>query len=133
MQSVNTRVSACIGAGTAHDVLLLDAFEAAGISVKVSTEDGSIGTKGLLTELVGTIILNNKPDWLYACGPTGMLAALSRLCRTHTLSHQLSWEAHIRCGLGICGSCEGTDLRPWVPPGWLVCQDGPVQIVEYTQ
>lgn len=133
MQVMNTRVSVCIGAASVQDVLLLGAFEAAGIPVKVATEDGSQGQKGLVTELVETAMHAKKPDWLYACGPTAMLAAVSSLCRTHNLPHQLSWEAHIRCGLGVCGSCEGIDLQPWVHTGWLVCQDGPVQIVDISQ
>jgi dihydroorotate dehydrogenase electron transfer subunit len=128
--AVGLQVAACIGATAVRDVLLADEFRALGIDIQITTEDGSLGRMGLVTDLVGEIISDNQPGWLYACGPTGMLAALSSLCRANRLSHQLSWEAHIRCGLGICGSCEGTELQTWVPPGWLVCQDGPVQIVE---
>ena len=58
-----------------------------------------------------------------------------KLCHTCAkrirLPHQLSWEAHIRCGMGLCGHCECADEEDGLPPGWLVCQDGPVQIVSY--
>ena len=131
--SRNYQIDVCIGAGAAQDVILYDAFRNAGINVQVSSEDGSSGKKGLVTELVSEFINAAKPDWIYACGPTNMLKAVSNLCQSHRISHQLSWEAHIRCGLGMCGHCEGTDLEPFVPPGWLVCQDGPVQIVELSE
>ena len=56
---------------------------------------------------------------VYACGPTGMLQAVADRCATLGLTAQLSWEAHMRCGIGLCGSCE-------VGNGWLTCLDGPV-------
>jgi dihydroorotate dehydrogenase electron transfer subunit len=120
----------CIGASTKRDILLHDEFTSLGIPVYVATEDGSSGKKGLVTALVSEMVGDFKPDWMYACGPTNMLKAISSQCRERHISHQLSWEAHIRCGLGMCGSCEGAELQPWVPEGWLVCQDGPVQVVE---
>lgn len=129
--SRNLQVNVCIGAGTTRDVLLLDKFKAAGIHVQVATEDGSSGKAGMVTELVDDIITESHPDWLYACGPSGMLKAVSHLCRTNKLAHQLSWEAHIRCGLGLCGHCECEDQPSGMEPGWLVCQDGPVQIVSF--
>ncbi len=129
--SQDLHVDVCIGAGSAGDVLLFEKFEAAGIQVRVATEDGSLGKAGMVTELVDQVIPEINPDWLYACGPPNMLKAVSRLCRTYKLPHQLSWEARIRCGLGLCGHCECADHEPWLPPGWLVCQDGPVQIVSF--
>jgi len=63
-----------------------------------------------------------RPDILYACGPVGMLEALERVSIAHALPHQLSWEAHMRCGIGLCGSCEVHGRSD----GWLTCLDGPV-------
>ena len=57
-------------------------------------------------------------DGLYACGPHGMLTALEDLARRYAIPAQLSWEAYMRCGLGLCGSCEHD--------GRLLCRDGPV-------
>jgi dihydroorotate dehydrogenase electron transfer subunit len=48
-----------------------------------------------------------------------MLAAVAALCQTEKIPFQLGWEAHMRCGVGLCGSCE-------VGRGWLTCLDGPV-------
>jgi len=47
-----------------------------------------------------------------------MLAALERLGAAHGVPLQLSWEAYMRCGIGICGSCEHA--------GAVLCMDGPV-------
>jgi dihydroorotate dehydrogenase electron transfer subunit len=129
-KSQNRQIEVCIGAGSARDILLLDQFEARGLHVQVVTEDGSLGKEGLVTDLAVDVIHEMNPDWLYACGPPAMLKAVSRLCHTHHVSHQLSWEAMISCGLGLCGQCESAEYAPWLPPGWLVCQDGPVQIVK---
>jgi dihydroorotate dehydrogenase electron transfer subunit len=122
-------VRACIGARTAGELLLTEAFERAGADVRVTTEDGSRGTRGLVTAAVEAAIAEARPAAVTACGPEGMLTAVDRLCAAHGLPRQLSWEAHMRCGIGLCGSCE-------LPPGksrgagWLVCLDGPVEFVD---
>ncbi|MBN1889377.1 MAG: hypothetical protein JW850_15385 [Thermoflexales bacterium] len=120
-------VEVCIGARTAADVLLVGEFERIGAAVRVTTEDGSLGTKGLVTAALEAAIAQDRPDGVYACGPVKMLEAVDRLCEAHRLPRQLSWEAHMRCGMGLCGSCEL--LAPPAPQaGWLVCLDGPVAI-----
>ncbi|MBN2004390.1 MAG: dihydroorotate dehydrogenase electron transfer subunit [Anaerolineae bacterium] len=128
-RAAGCEVEVCIGARTAADVLLVLAFERLGCAVRVVTEDGSLGERGLVTQAVASAIQIARPDCVYACGPAPMLKALAVQCREHALPHQLSWEAHMRCGLGICGDCEldpETGLAAHVPPGWRVCQDGPV-------
>jgi dihydroorotate dehydrogenase electron transfer subunit len=95
--------------------------------MRVATDDGSRGLKGLVTKQVESAILEDKPDCLYACGPTGMLLALAELCKQHDLPCQLSFEGLMRCGVGLCGSCElAEDLcaRVGLPGGWLACHDG---------
>ena len=122
-------VDVCLGARTARDVLLAETFTQAQLSPRITTEDGTLGTQGLVTQAVTAAIATRRPDCVYACGPLPMLTTLARQCRTHTLPHQLSWEAHIRCGMGICGACEldtKTRQATNVPAGWLVCKDGPV-------
>jgi dihydroorotate dehydrogenase electron transfer subunit len=121
------QAEACLGARTAAEVLLVKDFTAAGAGVRITTEDGSLGAEGLVTAAVEAAIEGQQPDTVYACGPVGMLQTVHRLCRAHGLPHQLSWEAMIRCGLGLCGSCELTDVEG-IEPGWLVCVDGPVAI-----
>lgn len=112
------RVRTVIGAREAADLLLAAPFAAAGAEVHLSTEDGSVGTRGLVTDVVGPMLAADPPATLYACGPHGMLTALRRQAETATIPAQLAWEAYMRCGIGICGSCEHEGL--------LLCADGPV-------
>jgi dihydroorotate dehydrogenase electron transfer subunit len=128
-------VEVCIGAGTAQDVLLAGDFERAGAAVRLTTEDGSLGDKGPVTVAIEAAMAASRPRTVYACGPVSMLEAVDALCQRHRVPCQLSWEALIRCGLGLCGSCElparetGSGQGRQVEPqgsGWLVCLDGPV-------
>jgi dihydroorotate dehydrogenase electron transfer subunit len=123
------QVSVCLGARTATGILLSDAFSNSGCQVAHATEDGSQGVKGLVTAIVEQAIKGSRIDGLYACGPVGMLSALARLSTNHRVNYQLSWEAHMRCGMGLCGSCEVPQSSdPSLPVGWLACYDGPVFI-----
>jgi dihydroorotate dehydrogenase electron transfer subunit len=121
------KVDVCLGARSASGLLLSDAFLDLGCHVSHATEDGSLGWHGLVTGIVGQKIQDEDYDLLCACGPTGMLSALADLCITHQLDYQLSWEAQMRCGMGLCGSCEvSQSLDGLLPVGWLACYDGPV-------
>lgn len=112
------RVRTVIGARTAADLLLVEEAAAAGAVVAVTTDDGSAGTKGRVTDIVGRWLDDDPPTALYACGPHAMLAALDAQAARAGVPAQLSWEAYMRCGIGICGSCEHE--------GMLLCADGPV-------
>lgn len=128
-------VEVCIGARAAKDVLLAEDFERAGAAVRISTEDGSLGNRGLVTVATEAAIAENRPSVVCACGPVKMLEAIDEQCGHHNLPRQLSWEAQIRCGMGLCGSCElpapesdSGQIRHarCQGSGWLVCLDGPV-------
>lgn len=116
-----------VGAGTAADLLYLDRFsslqDSAGnnsvaIELLMCTEDGSGGATGLVTDLLAVPLAAGGLDLLCACGPHGMLEAVNRLGQKHRVQRQLSWEAYMRCAIGICGSCELN--------GSVLCLDGPV-------
>lgn len=109
---------AVIGARTAADLLFVERLRSEGADVRVTTEDGSQGVAGLATDAVEPLLSAGLCDGLYACGPHAMLAALARLARRFQIPAQLSWEAYMRCGLGLCGSCE--------KDGKILCLDGPV-------
>lgn len=112
-----------IGARTAADLLYVKYFEAlAGdspqVEVLTATEDGSQGSQGRVTDALAPRIAAGQVEALYACGPHGMLHALHNLCAAQAVPCQLSWEAYMRCGIGICGACEHDSQ--------LLCLDGPV-------
>ena len=115
------RVSAIVGARRQADLLLVAAFEALGVATWVTTEDGSAGLKGVVTDAIAAVFESKwgPPALVCTCGPTGMLRAVAARCAAEKVPVQVSWEAHMRCGIGLCGSCE-------VGHGWLTCLDGPV-------
>ena len=116
-----------IGAGAAADLLYVERFsdlkearstEDAPMDLFTCTEDGSAGSKGLVTDLLAQSLSRGEFDQICACGPHGMLSAIDSLGAEHGVPRQLSWEAYMRCAVGICGSCELN--------GSVLCLDGPV-------
>lgn len=129
-------VSTVIGARTSADVVFSDRFAASGAEVTVTTDDGSLGERGLATGAAARLLdeaaaggraaTEGCPyEALYACGPEPMLAAAEHLACARHLPAQLSYERYMRCGFGVCGSCAHE--------GWLVCRDGPVKSVGQPQ
>jgi len=112
------RIAVALGARTAAELLFLERFAALGVVVHAATEDGTAGTRGLVTDVVAPLLASGGFDRLCACGPEGMVSALAALCRGAGVRAELSYEAYMRCGVGVCGACEHG--------GRLVCLDGPV-------
>jgi len=106
------------GVKTESDALFIDEAKSLGLDTILVTEDGSSGIKGLVTDYIEEVI--NEYDYLLGCGPEGMLLKLLELCNRYGVKCQLSFEAIVKCGVGICGSCELYNT------GLLVCRDGPV-------
>jgi dihydroorotate dehydrogenase electron transfer subunit len=110
------------GGRTRADIHLVDELEAARMKVEVATEDGSLGTKGRVTVLLEKWIAAGGNLQVYACGPTGMMEAVARICRG--IPCQVSLEAMMGCGIGICRGCAG----PLAKGGFAeICIDGPVR------
>ncbi len=120
-------VTVCLGAKGREGLLLVDAFAQLGCALVPTTEDGSCGEQGLITSPISRCAAAGCFDTLYACGPGSMLLALAAISTENRLDYQLSWEAKMRCGMGLCGSCEVSQSQDAnMPPGWLACFDGPV-------
>ncbi|SDO89896.1 dihydroorotate dehydrogenase electron transfer subunit [Desulforhopalus singaporensis] len=101
---------------------LVDDFEVYGPSVVASTDDGSFGQQGFVTELLQNIAL--PPSCvLYGCGPEPMLKALGAFCRDRNIECQVSVESVMACGMGACLGCS----RPAKDGTYThVCVHGPV-------
>ncbi len=84
----------------------------------ICTEDGSAGREGLPTNWLRARLRDGGLDRVFTCGPEPMMAEVVRLCREAGVRCEASLERYMKCGLGVCGSCECS--------GWLVCRDGPV-------
>ena len=86
--------------------------------VIVSTDDGSYGEKGFVTDMVEKLVNQSKFDGVYTCGPEKMMFKTVQLAHSKGLFVQASLERMMKCGVGICGSCcVGEDL---------VCKDGTI-------
>lgn len=120
------RIDFFVGARTKSHVVCSNELKKLGAKIHVATEDGTLGYKGYVTELVEKHIkhypLNAKRYTLYACGPRGMAKVLARVSRKHKISMQVSLDEYMACGTGACLGCAvGTKT------GYkLVCKDGPV-------
>ncbi len=89
----------------------------------VSTDDGSYGEKGFVTDLVEKLVNENHYDGVYVCGPEIMMYKTVLAANSKKIFVQASLERMMKCGVGICGSCcVGEDL---------VCRDGTVFDGEY--
>jgi dihydroorotate dehydrogenase electron transfer subunit len=121
------RLEVFLGGRTAEDILCAGDFEAAGGSVHVVTEDGSLGSRGLVTDLVQPFLARQvaSATQVYACGPAGMLEAVGRLAEALEIRCQLSLEANMACGFGACMGCA-VPVRGPEPRYKLCCKDGPV-------
>jgi dihydroorotate dehydrogenase electron transfer subunit len=99
------RVDFLVGAATAGR--LLDAMEAKrlGHSLTVTTDDGSAGRRGLVTDPLPDLLARTGAARLYACGPMPMLAAVSRVAAAAGVPCQVAVEEQMACGTGICFSC----------------------------
>ena len=108
-----------LGVRSKEDVLQLDLFEQFG-NVYVTTEDGSLGEKGYVTN--HSILKEVHFDQIYTCGPKPMMMALTKMARENNIDCEVSLENLMACGLGACLCCVENTIEGNV----CVCKEGPV-------
>ena len=112
-------VNFLVGARSAKDLLEIELFEKVTNKVFISTEDGSIGEKGLVTH---NSALSNPWDMIYCCGPMPMMKAVASYANKNSIECEVSLENKMACGIGACLCCvEDTDKG-----NECVCTTGPV-------
>jgi dihydroorotate dehydrogenase electron transfer subunit len=130
-----------VGGRRRVDILCEQEFAAIGWEVRVATEDGSHGEKGLVTQPLlaelRNLKLKTQNSKLFACGPTPMLKAVGKLAEEFYLPAELSMDEHMCCGVGTCLACV---IPVKAGAGWeyqRTCTEGPVfdarQIVWHPQ
>ena len=99
------------------------------LSVRISTDDGSEGHHGFVTDLLReSLASSDRPDGVYCCGPVPMMHAVARICEETDVACWLSLESPMACGFGACFSCVAR-VKTDEPPGWdyrRTCIEGPV-------
>jgi dihydroorotate dehydrogenase electron transfer subunit len=117
-------VEVLFGARTRSDLMALEDFEALEIPIRVATEDGSAGVRGVVTDLLETA-LDDPPGSgrrVYVCGPTPMMRRSAEIASLREVPCIVALETTMACGFGVCLGCA-TPLRRG---GYsLVCRDGP--------
>ncbi len=88
-----------------------------GANVFISTDDGSLGQKGLATDVAMDLLKKNTYSSVLTCGPEPMMKKLLDVCKN--IPFQASLERYMKCSIGICGQC-------CIGKGLRVCKEGPV-------
>lgn len=121
--SQTARVVVLLGARTAADVMGRGDFERLELDLRIATEDGSEGTRGLVTELLSQALEREAAARVYACGPTPMMRRAAEISQGVGVPCFVSLENRMACGFGVCLGCA----VPRADEGYhLVCCDGPV-------
>ncbi len=114
------RLVAFLGGRTANDVLCVTDLRKGGAKVHVATEDGSLGSTGLVTDLLEAYLRSTaggERSTIYACGPHPMLQAVATLAAQFHIPCQVSMEASMACGFGACMGCvipvQSSGFRVW--------------------
>ncbi len=112
-----------VGFRNKESVILEDDFNNYSCNLKISTDDGSYGYHGLVTDL----IKDCNPDIIYACGPTPMLKAVKTFAEENNIKCEISLEERMACGIGACLGCACKALDENGEEYMAhVCKDGPV-------
>ena len=104
-----------LGFNTGAEIFLAEEFKALGVQVHIATADGSVGTKGFVTDVIKELTYT----YFYSCGPMPMFKAMEKVMAT---SGQYSFEERMGCGFGACMGCTIQTKSGYK----RVCKDGPV-------
>jgi len=122
------RVVAYIGARDAATLLGVDRVRAFGAEVRISTDDGSAGHRGPVTELFRNEMgsFDTARTGVFACGPYPMLRRMGEIVADRPMPCQVLMEERMACGMGACLGCTIEVRGPGGPEYRQVCTDGPV-------
>lgn len=112
-------ISFLLGARTGKDLLMLEHYRQFG-TVYTTTEDGSMGDKGFVTQ--HSVLSQQTFDNIYCCGPKPMMISVAKYAITHGIPCEVSLENKMACGLGACLCCVEDTKEGNV----CVCKEGPV-------
>jgi dihydroorotate dehydrogenase electron transfer subunit len=126
------RVDFVIGGRTQEHLLRPIEAKRVALTVRFTTDDGSAGHHGVVTDVLGEALDQTGARVVYACGPQAMLRAVALGCRDRGIPCQVAWEEVMACGFGACLACavpvrlsaDNGDAEAWA---WVrCCTEGPV-------
>jgi len=113
------KITCIIGARAENELLFLNELnQICQENLITTTNDGTHGIQGLVTDPLTSRLTQEKFDAIYTCGPEVMVKKIFEITQKHNLSLEASLERLMRCGIGLCGSCVIGKYR--------VCKDGPI-------
>jgi len=105
LKSRGCRVDMLLGASTGSKIYAPMEGKRAVNSLRIYTEDGTVGERGRVTDPMWAMIEDGAVDVIYSCGPMAMLSAISDLVKDTDVVHQCAVEESMACGIGICMTC----------------------------
>jgi len=125
------RLLVFIGGKTAADIYTTKDLSRLGVEVRTVTEDGSSGSRGLVTESFEQYVSESSGvrRQVFACGPWGMMHRMAQLSVAYDIPCQVSLDKVMACGVGACRGCVVQVVDPGSSQKFrnqTVCQDGPV-------
>ena len=94
-----------LGAATEHRLFGVLEAKRMSDSLTVTTDDGSVGRRGMVSDVLADVVTATDSEVVYACGPMGMLAAVAGIARTRGAHSQCAVEESMACGIGVCMTC----------------------------
>ncbi|HEX6263420.1 MAG TPA: dihydroorotate dehydrogenase electron transfer subunit [Actinomycetota bacterium] len=122
------RVDMIIGARDQERIFKQVEAKRLSVSIGITTEDGSLGDRGRVTDILPGMVSRTGTEVVYACGPNAMLRAVAEYCADHGIPCQVAVEELMACGMGICWTCTVPVIRR-DGSGWdnlRTCVEGPV-------
>jgi dihydroorotate dehydrogenase electron transfer subunit len=125
-ESAKAGCVAVLGFRSKDKVILTDEFKAACETVYITTDDGSMGIHGMVTEPLEELLKIGGFNAVMSCGPYVMQKELTKLCSRYSMPCLVSLEERMGCGVGACLVCACATIRDGAEYMSCVCVDGPV-------
>jgi dihydroorotate dehydrogenase electron transfer subunit len=90
------------------------------VNLHISTDDGSLGHKGYITNVLKEVLEKETINAVFTCGPEVMMKVVGQVAEDAGVGSYMSMEKYMKCGIGVCGQCAVDDT------GDLICKQGPV-------
>jgi dihydroorotate dehydrogenase electron transfer subunit len=112
-----------MGGRTKEELFWKDMFHVMCNTIHVTTDDGTLGSRGVTLDVLPDLLKNGAFDMIYTCGPRVMMEGIVKLAKEYDIPCQVSLEDYMACGIGGCLSCtcagnDGSRKK--------VCTEGPV-------
>jgi dihydroorotate dehydrogenase electron transfer subunit len=127
LKAKGCRVDMVLGASTAAKIYAPLEGKRSVNSMTLTTDDGSAGTQGRVSDVLPSIIEQNQIEIIYSCGPMAMLSAITDIANRFGVMHQCSVEESMACGIGVCMTCVlPVEGRDGITRMVRTCIEGPV-------